>query len=72
MSLFKNEVRAKGVSPIQVLWRGKKGHAFLVFKDMESASSALKELEGMKYEDQELTVKMSNKFTPEESVPVEQ
>ena len=59
-------MRERGVSPIQVLWRGKKGYAFLVFKDLETAETALKDLDGIKYEGCDLTVKLSNKFISEE------
>lgn len=63
VSAFKGVVRGRGVNPLQVLWRGKKGYAFLVFKDLETAEGALKLLEGMQYEGCELTVKLSNKFS---------
>lgn len=66
MSAFKTVVRDKGVSPIQVLWRGRKGYAFLVFKDLETAEGAARELDGLKFEDCDLTVKLSNKFIQEE------
>ena len=65
-------VREKGVNPMRVKWRGKQNHAFLVFKDLDTAGAALKELEGLKYEDSDLIVKMSNKFAPPEEQPQEQ
>jgi len=44
VSEFKREVRSKDVNPIQVVWHGNNGHAFLVFTAQEEANSALTRL----------------------------
>ena len=66
VSVFKGVIRDRGVSPLQVLWRGRKGYAFLVFKDLETAEGALSELDGIELEGCDLKVKLSNKFIHKE------
>ncbi|XP_074656111.1 uncharacterized protein LOC141909560 isoform X1 [Tubulanus polymorphus] len=44
VSHFKKEVRNKDVNPIQVVWHGNNGHAFLVFMGEDEANSALDRL----------------------------
>ena len=72
VSSFKSIIRDRGVSPLQVLWRGRKGYAFLVFKDLDTAEAALSELDGIQLEGCDLKVKLSNKFIHKEEDEEEQ
>jgi hypothetical protein len=47
VSEFKAEVRERKVNPLRVLWRGSSGFAFLNFKTVEDAETALEALSGL-------------------------
>lgn len=47
VSEFKAEVRERKVNPLRVLWRGSSGFAFLNFKTVEDAETALEALNGL-------------------------
>jgi len=61
VSDFKGHVRGKDVNPIQVIWHGNNGHAFLVFTKPEEADTALKTLDGIVMKEKKLRVEMSRR-----------
>ena len=42
----------------QVVWRGRNGHAFLVFENQEKCEEAKELLQGLTFEDKEATVSL--------------
>jgi hypothetical protein len=59
VSEFKAEVRDRNVQPLRVIWRGSSGYAFLGFRTMDEAESALEALDGLHISEQNLRLEMA-------------
>lgn len=63
VSEFKAEVRERKVNPMRVQWCGSYGFAFLNFKTLEDAESALESLRGLQVSDKLLKIEMAHTST---------
>lgn len=61
VSEFKAKIREKNVNPMRVVWRGNNGFAFLMFQEEAELNKALENLSGLKIDDKEIKVDMSNR-----------
>lgn len=61
VSELKQQVKDKDVKPLQVIWHGRNGHAFLVFPKEKEADEALSCLGDLCINDKKLTVQLSKR-----------
>jgi len=61
VSELKDHVKGKEVKPLQVIWHGRNGHAFLVFPKDTEADEALERLCDLSHGDKKLTVQLSKR-----------
>ena len=66
VSDLKSLVRAQGVEPLRVLWRGGAGHTFLFFEQEEEAESAVTKLQDLEVNGKNLRVERGGR-RPSES-----
>jgi hypothetical protein len=61
VSELKQQVKDKDVKPLQVIWHGRNGHAFLVFPKEKEADEALSRLCDLCSGEKKLTVQLSKR-----------